>query len=294
MSNPLSKYGWMGLDWQFGENNELRDKFYVADATKAEDVLKLLFGAGEGDTGGDYQPLQHPRFKSFYAMECNVLPVHDKGVQANDDGQGNWEDSIIQPSSIKGGLVFHITYRPMITSGYYTHVTEQAMDYSAQIMSVISNAPAQQQDKCLKWSDGSPCTNLRGIMKVVPKVDFMQKRIFLSKVPTSLQQSFIGSVNNSPFTMLDESIDGSQIVWPTGTVLLSAMPTVRRFRFDGQPIWDVTMKFSAITLKDKIEDESIDNVTWQRLYHVDKSYWDTVTWADGSPLYPTNNLNSLV
>ena len=76
--------------------------------------------------------------------------------------------------------------------------------------------------------------------------------------------------------------------------MLASIPTVRKVRYDGTLMWDIAYKFSAITLVDKIEDGSIANVTWQRLYHVDKSCWDQVTWADGSPLYPSNDLNQLV
>ena len=292
MSGQISKYGWTGLDWSFGDNNELHDTFYVADNTEAEAVLAKIFGDKPG-AGNVYQPLQHYRFSSYCAYSCEITPIHEKSVQATDDGQGNWSDAISYGPNIVGGLKFHITFIPLISSGNYTNVAEQSADFSAQIMSVISNAAAQKDDTCLHWSDGSSCTNLRGIMKVVPKLEFMQKRCFCASMPSDTQLGLIGNVNSVPFTMLDQD-STSQITWDPGTVLLAAIPTLRRVRYDGTLMWDITMKFSAITLKDKIEDGSISNVTWQRLYHVGKSYWDKVTWPDGSPIYPSNDLNQLV
>ena len=291
MSAGISKYGWTGIDWSFGDGSELRDSFYVADASECENVLKRIFG--DTPSSGDvYIPLKHPRFPKFGAVNCQVTPIHEKSVQGNDDGQGDWQTSIGQQPKIVGGLKFTITFAPLTQSGNYTNVTEQTADFSAQVMSIISNAQAQKDDTCLKWSDGKVCTNLRGIIKVVPKLEFMQKRIFCTSMPNDTKLGLIGAVNSCPFKMLDET-STTQKEWPAGTVLLSSMPVLRRMRYDGSLMWDTAYKFSAITLKDKIENDNIDYVTWQRLFHVDDSRWDTVTWPDGSKLYPEKDLNQL-
>jgi len=298
MSGQISKYGWTGIDWSFAnENNELHDTFYVADSTQVKSVLNILFGNSDGGPRVPILPLEHPVFKGFYVHDVNVLPVHEKAVQCNDNGQGDWFNSLNNPATIQGGLKYHCIFRPLCTSGNYTNVSEQQLDYSSQIMSVISNAPSQDQNNCLVWkpippaTQGSPCTNLRGIMKVVPKVDFFLKRLFLSHIPNL--QDFIGCVNDADWTMMDQDA-GSQISWPKHTVLFTGMPVVRRFRFDNTPTFDVTLKFSAMTLKDKLEDGTVDYVTWQRLYHVDLACWHEVLRKDGGDnLYPATDFTAL-
>ena len=302
MAGTLSDYGWKDIDWSFGlENNQLISTFYLADATQLEAVLGKLFGTEA--TGNIYLPMPHPRFSTFFATDVNIK---DLAVIGNDNGNTGWLSSIQAPENIRG-LNLTVTFKPMLygVTGYgsaqqqYGIAAEEEIEFSAQIMSVLSNTPAKDNKHCMQWSGGAmggkPCSNMRGIQRTVPKTTIIQKRILSTAPPqfgVGTQGECIGCVNQDPYKIIGLDSNNTP-TFDAGCVLASALPARRRFRFDGLPCWEYSMKYEIFSLVDIIEDGTNASVTWQRLYNNDNAppCWNKVVYNDGTPLYRTINMN---
>jgi hypothetical protein len=83
--------------------------------------------------------------------------------------------------------------------------------------------------------------------------------------------------------------------WPEETVLLTGLPTIRRWRFDGQQVFELGCKLAINLYQDKLEDGSTGYVTWNRLYRPAKGYWDKVqVGPDQDPLYQSDDLSQVL
>lgn len=299
----ISKYGWVDIDWTFSNDEKIvNSKFYLADDALLEDVLANCLG--NPNPTNFYKPMVHPRWPGLGCMSCNVVPIANKGVQANDDGVSSWSGSINMKENIRGGCKILCCFKPLWTSprgspgssGSWGNVVGQGQENTTQVMSVISNQPAAPTPESMKWSDGRQCSNIRGVVKVVPKTEFWQKQVLFAQTPSDLKTSLVGCVNSIDFLCLDAD-QTSLKIWPAGTVLVQAMTTDTHRRYDDQATFDILMRFSAITLKDKLEDGSIGYVGWQRLYDVNNpagACWNTVkVGVNNDSLYPTADLNTL-
>ena len=103
-------------------------------------------------------------------------------------------------------------------------------------MSLIGNN-FSANPQSLRWDDGggdggkgTPITNITAIVKIVPKVEFVQTLVYQQSPPEQFQAALIGRVNAGPL-FAGGSTGMSTSQWATGAVLLSGLPVVRRWRF---------------------------------------------------------------
>jgi hypothetical protein len=289
MATGISAFGERGISGVFGwENNELHRKVYLADpANQLMALLQELFGNNPGD-----DPIQFPApFTSFRAWTVSFDTTSDKGSQGETESTGTFTMLSNFPT-VRGGVTLDITYRPLDTQST-NYVSDEAWDFSAQVMSLIGNNFGQNPNN-LTWSDGTPITNLTSIIKIIPKIEFLQKQVFVADLPNQTQINLIGQINDG--TLFAGASGGDQKnQWPEGTVLLTGLPAVRRWRFDGQQIFEVGPKFAINMYQDQLEDGSTGYVTWNRLYRPTKGYWDTVqVGPNQSPMYISGDLSQVV
>ena len=214
-----------------------------------------------------------PPFGSLFAWSV-AFETADRGGQGDTEGSiAAGIDMLANFPTVRGGITLDVTYRPLDDSGL-TYVSDEAWDFSAQTMSLIGNN-FSANPQSLRWDDGggdggkgTPITNITAIVKVIPKVEFVQTLVYQQSPPEQFQAALIGSVNAGPlFAGGSTGISTSQ--WATGAVLLSGLPVVRRWRFDGQNWFQWGCKLSINCYQDVIEDGSTDFVTWNRLYRPD-------------------------
>jgi hypothetical protein len=289
MSKGLSAFGNRGLSGVFGwENNEIHRRVWLDDpANQLVPLLQELFGEGDNP---QVCPFPKP-FNTFFAFSFSFDTTSDHGAQGETEDAGDF--SLLQKlPTFRGGVTIDITYRPMDNSGVEP-ITDEAWDFSSQVMSLIGNNFGQNDPQSLKWSDGNPITNLTSIVKIIPKVELMQRRIFCPTLPNETQRKLIGQVNAGTLTM-GAAGQGQQCQWPAGTMLLVGLPSVRRWRFDGNAIFEIGPKFAVNLYQDKLEDGSTGYVTWNRLYRPNKGYWDTVQVGPNKvPMYVGGDLTQV-
>ena len=289
MANGISAFGERGISGTFGwDNNELHRKVYLQDPkNQLFHLLQKLFGSNAGDETHKFPA----PFDSFRAWTCAFDQNSDKGTQGDTEDAGDFSMLDDFPT-VRGGLVIDVTYRPMDNAGYHP-VTDEGWDFSAQTMSLIGNNFGQANPQSLMWSDSSPITNLTSIIKIIPRVELMQKQVFCAHLPPIALRNLIGQVNGAPLS-LGASGQGGQSQWPVGTALLTGLPVVRRWRFDAQQVFEVNIKLAVSMYQDKLEDGSTGYVTWNRLYRPYKGYWDTVAVGPNkAPMYPSGDLSQL-
>ena len=144
------------------------------------------------------------------------------------------------------------------------------------------------------------------IVKVLPKIELIQKRVFLPNPPTANITALIGCVNATDVTSLFQTNSGQAantfMLFPAGTLLLLGLPAIRKFRFDGVYVCEVGMKFAANLYQDNIAVVSgggLANggngyVTWNRLFHPNLGYWSKVKIGSNDTLiYPEADFNLL-
>lgn len=301
----IAEFGERELSGNFSwDNNEIHRKIYIKDFDQIQMVLNVLFGDPAVGSSNVYTPHQFPSpFSSFYAWGVTFTPVHQKSTYGSSDisiDVGNITTFLNNLPTIQGGVILDITYRPYdIIIG----TNDESADYSAHVMTILSNAISQLRNKdgtsnALSWkSDGEMVTNLSGIIKIIPKIELISRKLFLKHPPTIEQIAKIGCVNSAEMSLTTDGNPGAQRLWPKQTLLLSGLPTVRRWRYDGQPVYEVTLKFSANMYKDLIIDDSGAEVEgyvgWNRLFRVIKGRWERVTMPPAHllPIYPEEDLS---
>ena len=275
MPTGISAFGDRGLAASFGnENNEVHRKVWLNDpANQLQALLQKLFG-----TGPTFEPHRFPgdTIKQFFAYRVD-FQSKENGVQGDSEAFGDF--SILDSfPAIRGGIDVDITYRPMDESGMRP-VTEEAWDFSAQTMSLIGNNYGQNPSS-LSWSDGTAITNLSAIVKIIPKIELMQKFVYGASTPNATLQGLIGSVNQDKLFCGASDNNDTPGNFPAECVLLTGMPVIRRWRFDGQVTFEVALKFAINPYEDFCYDlGTVAPVTWNRLYRPGLG-WDTVYVGD--------------
>lgn len=292
MANGISAFGITGLSGHFGwESNELHLQLYLQDpANQLLPLMQKLFGL---DSGKSPQMFTFPDGwpgTSFAAWDVQ-FQCDDKGVQAQTEVQGSF---ILLDSfpTIRGGMKLDVSFRPVdISLGNMVYIDDEAWDFAAQTMSLVGNNFGQNPNQLVWSSDLEPITNITAIVKILPKIEFAQRRVFVSSLPAPVQRQMIGSVNDGTLSA-GASGDGMQEQWDPQTVLLTGLPNVRRWRFDGQQIFQSGIKLAINTYWDYLLDEETEGyVTWNRLYRPDKGGWDTVLVGPNADyIYPTADL----
>ena len=303
---PATKFPCLGkvdagqhLGW---EANELHRTIYCGDTAQVPAILAILLG-------NPYQgvlPHRHPApFDSFYCVDVDIKPVDRKSVQGSvydyDDIQGFLDAT----DFVRGGVNITATYRPWATEGSLHTITDEQFDISVQTMSLIGNNYAQDPAHALHWehtdAQGKPSlvTNLKAVVKLLPKIEICQKRVFLNKVPTGLP---LGQVNQSDFQFTPANNNDLQ-VWPAQTLLLMACPTQRRLWWDGGFATEITVKIAANLFYDTLAIVSGSGapapgqkgyVTWNRLYNPVFGLWEKVfIGTANAPLYPLADFSIL-
>ena len=291
-NSGLASFGERGFSGTLGwENNELHRKVWLSDPkNQLVPLLNCLFGS----TGAPAPQSCCTPFGTFYAYTISFDTV-DKGSQGDTTIAGDFSllDSL---PTFRGGITVDITYRPMENSGQgnntYAQVVEEGWDFGAQVMSLIGNNYGTNPNS-LYWSDNTPITNISTIIKIIPKIEFMQRVIYIVDLPNSTQLNLIGQVNAS---LLQTGRQNSNTIceWPEGTVLLTGLPTIRRWRFDGAFVAELHIKLAINMYQDTIESGTRDYVTWNRLYRPGK-YWDKVLVGQNkTSLYNEGDLSQVV
>lgn len=302
MAIGIAEYGEREFTCNFSwDSNEIHRKIYVKDFRRIKATLDVLFGDNTNPSLKSFTPHQlPPPFDSFVVWGVAIQPIHQKSTQGSDERIGNAiniKEMLDEIPQIRGGVILDITYKPL---DHKVDTNEESADYSAQVMTILSNAISQLNnsdgnENAVMWSTGHMVTNLSGIIKVIPKVELIQRKLFLKSPPTTDQVALIGCINESGMQFLNNGGIGERY-WPKGTLMLSGMPTVRRWRYDGVPVFEVTVKMSANMYKDQVLGTgggvSIDYVTWNRLFRVDKGYWDKVIFPKtNTEMYREADLN---
>jgi hypothetical protein len=284
MASGISVFGITGLRGQFGwESNELHLQLYLLDPNnQLYPLMQKLFGTNPGD-----QPLLFP-FPDSWGNTTNFaawdvqFEAEEKGVQSETESLENFLLLESFPF-IQGGLKLDVLFRPIDLS-LGTHgifIDDEAWDFAAQTMSLVGNNFGQNPNQLVWASDKTPITNITAIVKIIPKIEFAQRRVFASGTWAPVQYQMIGSVNQA-ILAAGASGDGMTENWPEQTVLLTGLPVVRRWRFDGQQIFQQGVKLAINATYDYCLDTGMTQyVTWNRLYRATNaagtaSGWDTI------------------
>ena len=276
-NNGLSEFGDRGLSGTFGwDSNEIHRKVWLNNpADQLAPFLNALYGDPSNVT-----PKRFPSpFDSFYAHSMTFECASDHGGQGDTATPGDFSLLDVFPT-IRGGVTIDITFRPL-DHQYGLYVNDEGWDFSAQTMSLIGNSFAQDPAHALQWHDGTLCTNLTAIVKIIPKIEFVQRRIWCLNLPPQPIQNFIGCVNAAGIS-IGAAGNSTTSFWPAGTVLLTGLPTIRRWRFDGLQVFEIGIKLAINMYQDVTESSgtAVDYVTWNRLYRpgsvAGTGFWDKV------------------
>jgi hypothetical protein len=282
--NTFPKLGYTGISCNFSnDSNTATREFYVKEEVALKTMLEILLG----NPYLGILPHAHPSFTSFRCYDVAITPVNGKSVQGSRDTDTDIQGFLDAKEHVVGYKVV-ATYRPIADEGSIKNITEETFDFSAQTMCLIGNQMAADKASGLHWaSDNKLCINVRSIVKIIPKVDIIQKRIYLQNVPGSVVYGKIGSINNADFSFTQSRNGGNLNEWKAGTLLFLGCPTTRKFRWDGQFNTEVTLKFAANVFRDKIYGGTEDFVTWNRLFRPKEGYWDKVQIGTANKLlYP--------
>ena len=307
MTTEFPTLGQTSLNYHFGwDSNEIKRSFFLADVTKLPQILRILLG----DPYLGTLPHQHPQpYDSFRCMDVDVVPVHPKSTQGSEydylNIQGLLDTLEGTAQSRPLGVTVTATYRPWAVEGNNHTIVDESFDFEAQTMSLIGNNRSGQSTNSLHWessdASGSPLlvTNVQAIVKIIPKIQIVQKRLFLQAEPSINISNLIGCVNATDFAF-GQSNNNNQSVWPAETLLFMGMPSTRRFRWDGQFTCEVTLKFAANLYYDYIligtGGRGLGRVTWNRLFRPNSpgSWWERMFIGAGqAPLYPQKDFSLL-
>lgn len=315
MAQQFPTMGNRDINYHFGwDATSIQREFYLKDMSKLPDFLDVLLG----DPYLNQKPHQHPApYDTYYCMDVDVKTVHPKAIQGSvydySDIKGFLDN--LEATSPNGGLVVTATYRPWALEGTVRGIIEEDFDFAASVMSLVSNGYQTDPRLGLHWeynqTDGKPAlvTNLRAITKIVPKIEIMQKRVFCPRLPTPQQMGLIGQVNQGDFNFgIQGTAAGGGVfnpmVFPDSTLLCMGMPAIRRFRWDGKPVFEISIKMAANLFKDTVimvspgggtpSTNPHQYVTWNRLYDIKNSAWGKVTMGKSNvPLYPASDFSLL-
>ncbi len=313
----FSTFGFRDIHGTLGsENTEVVREYYVDTWLDLTTLLQILTGASDGNggslgqapPGGIFNIHELPQaydmltgsgdvpFQDMYCADVTFGPIKEGAVQGSLSGTYSPTQLLAFINSLEnvvGGFKVVATYRPMTDD----QVIDEAWDFSGQVMSLISNAWAQDPTYAMKWEDGTNASNLKGMTKIIPKVELLQKLVFRTEVPSDDAVNLIGSVNDAPFTIMQQD-QTSKRVWEPETLLLIALPTIRRWRWDGLPQFETTIRIAANIYQDKLLDGTTDYVTWNRLYNIYATggpVWERLylPGTDSTPMYRTANWDVL-
>jgi|SRR5579862_910397 len=288
MASGISTFGERGIAGTLGwENNELHRSVYLSNPQEQLfPFLNKLFGADPADS-----PLPFaPPFNNFRAWSVS-FQTKDKGAQGDTEAadRGDFGALDFFPQ-VRGGVDIDVTYRPVDTT-YSNFVSDEGWDFSAQTMSVIGNAYGNAGTSLTWATGGDPITNLTAIVKIIPKIEFVQTQVFCPNMPADFQRNLIGKVNSVPL-FAGAADSGTKTLWPVGTVMLTGLPAIRRWRFDGQNIFQWGIKLAINMYRAPIATGTPagpgpeDYVTWNRIYRPAAGAWDGVLVGPGfQPLY---------
>ena len=302
MAKGISAFGEKGFSGVFSwENNELHRRMYLADPAKQ--LFPLMTKLLNADGNGQGRKFPAP-FNTFYVFSVTFDLNDAHGAQGETETQGDFSllDSF---PKIRGGLTLDITYRPIDVHDF-NPTTEEGWDFSSQTMSMVGNnyGPREQptNTRQLRWkssdvgdyTDPPYVTNITSIVKVIPKVELVQRKVWCLGLPRDDQLGCIGQVNNAPIHIGAKGDSGYKL-WQPETVLLLGLPTIRRWRFDNKMIFEVGIKLAINVYKAKIEDGSTDFVTWNRLYRHEHGYWDRILCGPHSDdLYVKSDISTAI
>lgn len=305
MANTV-KAGWRDFQYTFSdEDNEIEVEYYVRDYSELQNVLTLLLPPNTGP------PQKHPDFPTFVCRRVVVRPVNSKSVQGSqtDAVFTNWGDFLNAKIPAVRGIVVRATFKPIGAEGAVTKITDEQWDFSSQTFSLISNSPAAQSSTSIHWEWGQLVTNLKAIVRVLPKIELIQKRILCNAVPSAAQLALIGSVNAAPISLGAVSPVGvttgtNLMQFPAETLLLLGLPVLRRWRWDGVFMCEVGLKFAVNLYQDNVAFVSggggsptnggTDYVTWNRLFFPQLGLWGRVQLGStNAPIYRKADLNLL-
>ena len=296
----LATYGVTDADFSFGmEENRVMAEYYVADNANLWQVLQLLLGKVPASTNAVITPHQHPYFTNCYCTQVRGRPIDKKSVQASIYTNG-YNALFNTFPKIAGGWKIKATYEPWgsPTTGPLYHVVDEEMDFQTQTMSILANSAAVDPLQAINWEYpdvGSPpapvpCTNIKGMVRMVPKIEMFQKRLVMSSPPgipgTGMQNSvagLVGSVNSDTF-IFGVAGQAGNLQWSPEVCLCLGMPTRLRWRFDGLPVWEVGIRIAVNLLQDTIYKYMSGNspagspgaVGWNRLYDTSWGGWSKV------------------
>lgn len=292
MATGIAAFGFAGFKGQFGwENNELHLSLYLLDAeNQLFPLMQKLFGEDPGKSPQLFSFPGNWTSTTFVAWDVQ-FESEEHGCAGNTEAAGDFGllDSF---PTLRGGLKLDVAFRPVDTgTGDMVYIDDEAWDFAAQTMSLVGNNFGQNPNSLIWQSDLEPITNITAIVKIIPKIEFAQRRVFVSSTPAPVVRQMIGSVNEATLNA-GASGDGMTEQWPPETVLLTGLPLVRRWRFDGQQIFQQGIKLAINTYWDNLIDEGGEGyVTWNRLYRPDMGGWDTVLVGPNQDgIYPTADL----
>ena len=290
-NDALADFGDLKFSGTLGwENNEIHRAVWLNDpANQLVPLLNYLFGTSQNPTPKSFGS----PFQTFYAFGIS-FESSEKGSQGDLVTPGNFGNLLTAFPSIRGGIKVDIVFRPMDLYDGFEPIDDEAWDHSAQALSLIATNLAKNPAS-VTWSNGDPITNLSAIVKIIPKIEVLQKRIYVPNAPNLTQIGLIGSVNAGPL-QLGASGGGNYYTWPAGTVLLVGLPTIRRWRFDGTMIFEVGIKTAINPYKAYCLDAGPSTyVTWNRVLRSDgplHTGWDSIL-VGGQPLYPSVDLGQI-
>lgn len=301
VNDGLSAFGDKRLSGTFGwENNEIHRTVYLNDPkNQLVPLLEELFGTKDKPAPA---PFCAP-FDTFHAWSINF---NSEKTAHDTKAQGDFGTLKSLPT-MRGGMEIDITYRPMELpysgNDTFSPITDESWDYSAQVMSLVGNNFGDNPS-ALVWGSlpMKKVTNLSTVLKIIPKIELVQKRIYVTELPSETDMNCIGRVNDGMVSAGRHDNHGFSR-WPEGCALLTGLPTIRRWRFDGGFVAEKRIKLAINMYRDWCVDlQRVDYVTWNRLYRPGKG-WDTVrltmetnppTMLNTLPLYQETNLTNII
>ena len=301
------KLGYRNTNWSFGfDTNEIRREFYCGDEASEYPMLYQMIYILLGDPYQSILPHAHPTpYSNFRCCQVQVDPINPKSIQ------GSTYDALSKDSiqtfldtweTNNGGWKVIATYRPWFKKeGSIEVITDETYDFTAQTMALIGNNVNTDPENGLHWASkdangkGILVTNLKTITKIIPKIEILQKRVFLKNVPNLTTQSLIGSVNLTGYK-LGQQDNNNMVFYPSETLLFLGCPVVRKHRFDDKTMFECSLKFAANLYRDKTDGgyTGQDYVTWNRLFRPETGTWERMLMgALDEPLYPKNDFTMI-
>lgn len=245
------------------ESGDLTTTYYVRTGAAVEILLTYLLNP--------QNPHTSPNFTTYRCVGATVS-IDERSVKSDSlydtVTAGNVAQVVGKSMGTHGATCFKVvaTYKQFLSSGDGWYSTEEHMDSNISVVSMMGNTAAGSA--VFRWkTDDKTIHHNNSIIKILPKLDLTQKRVYI-ETPKTTWLDCLGKINNDQWLFMNAT-------WIKGTVLCQAVNFTKHGTFNKTDLYQCNVKFSVIRLLDTVENVANQSVTWNHLYRPDKAYWET-------------------